>query len=170
MQVVKNTFIILLSALIAFLIFMPKKELYYTLEHQLVKLGVKLNEKDITETVSALKIDGMKVYYEGIRLMDVESSTLTTFVFFNKINLHKIAIASSLKSMLPQNIDDINITYSVLSPMKANISANGDFGELKGYMDFNRTIHLDFVKVGDIKKFKRELKKNENGWYYENQF
>jgi hypothetical protein len=102
--------------------------------------------------------------------MDVESSTLTTFVLFNKINLHKIAIASSLKSILPQNIDDINITYSVLSPLRANISANGDFGEVKGYMDFNRTIHLDFVKVGDIKKFKRELKKNENGWYYENQF
>jgi len=170
MQVVKNTFIILLSALIAFLIFMPKKELYYTIEHQLVKLGIKLNEKDITETVSDLQIDGMKVYYEGIGLMDVDSSSLTTFVFYNKINLHKIAVASSLKSMLPQNIDNISITYSVFSPKKANIHANGDFGEVDGYIDFNRTIHLDFVKIGDIKKFKRELKKNENGWYYENKF
>ena len=170
MQMVKKTFIILLSIWIAFLIFMPKKEIYYALEHQLVKFGIKLNEKNIINTIFDLTIDNMEVYYDGVRLMDINKSEFVTFIFYNQIKLHQITFDKSLQLMLPQNINDINVTYSVLTPMKANISATGEFGEVSGYIDFNKTIHLEFVKVGNIKQFQNELKKDENGWYYENQF
>jgi hypothetical protein len=168
MQMVKKLLIILISIWIAIIVFMPKKELYYLLEHQIVKYNVKLNEKTITDTLFGLDLNKVDVYMSGINLAQISNIKFITFLFYNKVNLNQLKIDNSLKSVVPLNIKDINITYSIVSPMQLDISADGDFGEVKGYLDINRTIHLDFIKVGNIKSLKKELKKNKNGWYYEN--
>ena len=47
MQMVKNIFISLFFLWFAILIFMPKQKIYYTLEHELLKQDIKINEKGI---------------------------------------------------------------------------------------------------------------------------
>jgi hypothetical protein len=170
MQMVKKIAVILLSIWLAILIFMPKKELYYALEHLLVKNEIKLNEKDIKENLFGLNLNEVEIFYDGVRLAEVSDIEIKTFLFYTNVNVKDIKIDDSFKSMIPFKLNDINVTYSILLPMKAKIYASGDFGNVAGYIDFNRTIHLDFIKVGNIKKLQRELKKNKNGWYYETKF
>jgi hypothetical protein len=167
---VKKVFIVILSIWLAILVFMPKKELYYALEHQLEKNAIEINEKNIKENLFGLDIKGADIFYDGVKLAKASDISFKTFLFYTKIDISKIDIDDSFKSMVPFRLNDINVTYSLLSPMRANVYANGDFGDVAGYIDFNRTIHLDFVKVGNIKKLQRELKKTENGWYYESKF
>jgi hypothetical protein len=149
---------------------MPKQELYYALEHQLSKNSIEINEKDIKENLFGLKIDGATIFYDEVSLAKVSNISFATFLFYTKLNISNIDIDDTFKSMVPFKLNDINITYSILSPTKANIYTSGDFGDAIGYIDINRTIHLDFVDTKNIKKIQKDLKKGENGWYYESKF
>jgi hypothetical protein len=171
MQIVKKILIIALSIWIALLVLMPKKRLYYTLEHQLAKNDIRLNEKEIDETIFSLKTKEIDIYYTDTKIANTQLMDFTTYLFYNSVNIHNIEFDNSLQSTIGlSKINDVNLSYSIFSPTKVNIEASGSFGEIKGYIDFNRTIHLDFIEVGNIQSFKSELKKNNHGWYYENRF
>jgi hypothetical protein len=167
---VKKVLIIVISVWIASLVFMPKKELYYTLEHQLAKSNIQMNEGSIDEGIFGLDIADVDVYAQGIKVAHIDNIDFTTFLFYNSIELQNVKVDSSLKSMAPQDIESVDITYSIINPLKVYISAHGDFGEVDGYLDSNKTLYFKFIQVGDIKPFVKGLKKNESGWYYEKQF
>jgi len=170
MQMVKKILVILFSLWLSILIFMPKQELYYALEHQLSKNSIEINEKDIKENLFGLKIDGATIFYDEVSLAKVSNISFATFLFYTKLNISNIDIDDTFKSMVPFKLNDINITYSILTPAKANIYTSGDFGNAVGYIDVNRTIHLDFMDTQNIKKIQKDLKKSKNGWYYESKF
>jgi len=170
MQMVKNAFIVFLSIWISFLVFMPKKELYFALEKELSKSGIELNEKSIDSNIFGLDIKDIDVYVENIKLAHIAQIDFKTLLFFNTVNIDKISIDSSLKSMLPQDINHTEMRYSIFNPKEVTVSSSGDFGFVKGYINIDKTLHLDFIKALNIKPFQRELKKGENGWYYEKKF
>jgi len=167
---VKKLLIIVISIWIASLAFMPKKELYFALEHTLKQYNIEMNEDSINESIFGLDISGIDVYAQGIKVAHIDNVDFTTFLFYNSVVVSDVTIDSSLKSMAPQKINDINLTYSIVKPLKVSLNSSGDFGEVEGYLDYNKTLYLRFVKVGDIKPFIKGLKKNDNGWYYEKQF
>jgi len=167
---VKKVLIVIVSVLIASLIFMPKKELYFALEHKLVDFNIKINEGSINDTLFGLEITDADLYAQGIKVAHISNIDFTTLFIYNSISMSDISVDSSLKSMAPQNIANAKLTYSIISPLKVKISSNGDFGKVEGYLDFNKTVYLEFIEVGDIKPFIRGLKKNDNGWYYEKRF
>ena len=170
MQMVKNAFIVLLSLWFALVIFMPKKELYYALEHKLDDYGIVLNEKEINENIFSLKIKDIDVYTEGIKMAHLDSIDFFTIIFYNTLDVSNVFIDSSLKSFVPLKIEKLDIVYNIINPLKVNIKTNGEFGKAVGYIDYNRTIYLDFIEIKNIKSFKKNLKKNSNGWYYESKF
>jgi len=174
MQILKSILIILISLWFSLIAFMPKEELYYALEHKLVKdYGIELNEKSIKSGIFSMDVSDIDVYAEGIKVAHIDSMKFLITLFFNTLDISDISLDKNLNTFLPSSIQEIqkaNITYTITSPLKANISIDGNFGKAKGYVDINRTLRINFTELNNPKKLKYILKKDDNGWYYETRF
>jgi len=174
MQMVKNTLILLISLWFSLVAFMPKEELYYTLEHRLVKYGVELNEKSIKSGIFSMDVSDIEVYIEGIKIAHIDHMNFLITLFFNTIDISDIKLDKGLNSLIHLDIQQIkqtSITHNIISPLNAKIYIQGDFGKAKGYyLNADRTIRLNFIELKDIKSLKYMLKKDDNGWYYETKF
>ena len=170
---VKNILVIIISLWFSIVAFMPKEELYYTLEHKLVKYGIELNEKSIKSGIFSMDVSDIDVYVEGIKVAHIDHIDFLITLLFNTIDLSNIQLDSSVSSFVPSSIKKIqegHIVYSVTSPFKAKITLNGDFGKAQGYIDTNRSLRLNFIELKSKNSFKYMLKKDDNGWYYETKF
>jgi uncharacterized membrane protein len=172
MQMVKNIFIAFIVFWFALLLFMPKQELYFTLENALAKQDIEINEQSIEEGIFSLNLIKPVIYVKGIKIATVEKINIFTLFFYNNINVRSMHLDESLKSFAPQNIDRANISYSLFFPFAVNIDANGSFGLLEGNANLNkRNIRLDFSETTTaIDPIRSNLKKDEKGLYYETSF
>jgi hypothetical protein len=171
MQMVKNIFISLFFLWFALLIFMPKQKIYYTLEHELLKQGIKINEKNIEEGIFSLKITDAKVYAKGIEIANIDEITFFTLLFYSNVTIYTIVIDDYLKNYTSGDINKVIIMHSILSPFEAFLTINGDFGIAEGIIDMNnRDMRIDITDIENVKSIKSMLKKDEKGWYYETSF
>jgi len=172
MQVVKNILLSLLVVWFAILLFMPKDKLFFALEKNLETQGILINEKAIETGMFSLNLLEADIYVKGIKVAHVEKINIFTLLFITNINIKEVTIDASLKAFVPEKIDKMNITHSIFSPMKADILANGSFGDMEGVVDLQeRTLRLDFSNnTKEIDLLKANLNKDEKGLYYETSF
>jgi hypothetical protein len=171
MQVVKNIVIALFVTWFAVLLFMPKQELYYSLEKELLTQGIESNEKQIKTGIFSLTIKDAEVYVKGIKIATLDELSFFTLLFYNSLTVEGVKIDSSLSAFAPEEISKILLMHSVLSPSKAYITAMGSFGLAEGVVDLNSsTLRIDLVDAKDIGNLKSQLKKDDKGWYYETSF
>ena len=171
MQVVKNILLSLLVVWFAFLLFMPKQELYYTFEAELLKQGVEINEKQIEEGIFSLSIRDVDIYVKGIHIASIEEMHFFTLLFYSSFNIETLNMDGSLKSFVPLEINKTVIMHSILSPFEAFVTTMGSFGLAEGVVDLEkRTLRMDLIDVKEIKTFRSQLKKDKKGWYYETSF
>lgn len=171
MQMVKKSGIALMVAWFAILVLMPKQEFYYKLEEVLSKQEIELNEEKIDEGFFSLDLHQVTVYFKGIPVATIEEMDLFTLLFYSSLELQGLHMDDSLKSMVPQETQKAVLSYSVLSPLKVSVDAQGSFGGMTGTIDLNaRQVHLDFNESTNIEMLKPQLKKDEKGWIYETSF
>lgn len=171
MQVVKNILIILFSLWLALLLFMPKKVFYYTLEKELLKYDIKLNEVEIKESLFGLEIEDISGYVKGIHLISIDKITFSTMLFFTEIEILNIKIDESIGKMLPQPIERVNINHSILSALFVDVNAEGTFGEVTAQVNvLERNVHVDINDTSKLQMLNPWLKKGEKGWFYEKSF
>jgi hypothetical protein len=171
MQVVKKLLLGLLLVWGALLLFMPKEELYFSLERELAKQGVEINEGTITESPFGLTLENVTVYVQGIQVATLKEVSLFTLLFYTRIEAEEIKTDKALHSMLPSEIAKLEAVHSVLSPLMLHVKAEGSFGKVEGEVSLNkREVHLDFVETKQIDMLRSVLKKGEKGWYYETSF
>ena len=172
MQMVKNIFITFIVFLFALLVFMPKQELYFTLEKELAKQDIEINEQSIEEGVFSLNLIQPVIYVKGIKIATIEKINIFTLIFNTNINVKSLILDDTLKSFAPEKIDVANISYSLFSPFKVNIEAKGSFGVIEGIANLNeRSLRLDFNETTKgLDTIRSNLKKDEKGLYYETSF
>jgi len=172
MQVVKKLFIVLFVLWFALLLFMPKKELFYTLERDLEKQGIQINEKGIDEGLFSLNLIDATIFYKGIKVATVEKINIFTLLFTTNIHISTLELDDALKAFAPQKIDSADITQLLLAPYTLNITALGSFGEMKGLADLKSgKLRLDFLNTTkEIDVIRPNLQKDDKGWYYETSF
>jgi hypothetical protein len=171
MQMVKKIIITLLIVWFSLLAFMPKQELFYKLEKELVKQDIKINETSIEEGLFSLTLNQATVYVKGIEVATIEKISFFTLLFYTKIELDALLLDEALTAMAPRQTEQAVLSYSIFSPMEAKINAKGNFGVIEGNIDLQgRKIHVDFTETKEIEPIRRVLKKNEKGWYYETSF
>ena len=78
MQMVKNIFITFIVFCFAFLVFMPKQELYFTLEKELAKQDIEINEESLKETVFGLTAKNVTFYFKGIKVATAQEIDIYT--------------------------------------------------------------------------------------------
>ena len=172
MQMVKNIFITFIVFWFALLVFMPKQELYFTLEKELAKKDIEINEQNIEEGVFSLNLINPEIYVKGIKVASIEKINIFTLLFTTNINVKSLVLDDSLKSFAPKKTDVANISYSLLSPLKVTIEAEGNFGLLEGNANLNeKKLRIDFFETTkEIDSIRSNLKKDEKGLYYETSF
>jgi len=168
---VKKGFLFLLLFWVLIVAFMPKEEIYFSLERELAKQGVEINEGEIKEHVFGLTLQDAVVYVKGIKVAKVEKIDLVTLLFYTKVTVTGVQISESLSNMVPERAETVVLTHTVLDPFNAKIFAVGSFGTIEGVISLkSRMIHIDFTEVKKIGTIKSSLQKGEKGWYYETAF
>lgn len=171
MQMVKNALIVLLLVWLGVLGFMPKQELYYTLEEALAKQEIALNEKKINEGLFGLTLEKVSVYVKGIKVATIKELDIFTLLFYTRVELHTLHVDDSLKQMVPQKTKEASLSHSILAPTQLKVEAQGSFGVMMGQVDLlERRVHLDFNESKELHMLGSGLKKGEKGWAYETSF
>jgi hypothetical protein len=168
---VKKTATVLLLIWFVLVLFMPKEELYFSLEKELVKNDIELNEESRSEGVFSLRLKNVTVYVKGIPLVTVEKIDFFTLLFYTSIHFETLMIDESLKTMTPTEIEDLLISQSILAPLNLSVKAEGPFGEASGSVDLDkRMLRMDFNDTKALGMLQSKLKQGEEGWYYETSF
>jgi hypothetical protein len=171
MQMVKKTAGFLLVLWMALIVFMPKEELYFSLEKVLAKQGIEINEAQISEGWFTLKLHELTVYAKGIKMANIQDVECFTLLFYTHIMVNGVTVDKALKSMLPTKIETLQLTHSVLSPLQVQIEGKGSFGVATGTIDLTaRKIHIEFEKSAKLGTFRSQLKHGKEGWYYESTY
>jgi len=155
----------------AFLIFMPKEELYFKLERELVKQGVEINEGAIEEGALRLLLKDVSMYAKGIEIAHIEEVRSLTLLLYTRITVLGIDVDEGFRTMVPEHTERIVLTHTVMAPQRIFIEAEGSFGRVKGSVSLDtRILHLDIIETRDIEPIRPYLKQGEKGWYYETAF
>jgi len=171
MQMVKKTFLLLLFFWMALLVFMPKEEIYFRLEKELTKQEIEINESAVEETLTGLVLKDPVIYVKGIKVATADQITFFTVLFYTKIMVSGVQVDESLKNMIPERVETLVLTHTVVDPIHITLFAKGSFGTVDGSISLKeRTVHIDFTETKEISTIKSSLKKGEKGWYYETAF
>lgn len=155
---------IILSFFIGLIIFMPKENLFFTLQKELKKENIFINTKASSNLID-LKLDNSKIFVNKINIANIESIKITPLLFFNKIDLKNIKIDFN-----HLNIDNLNLTYSILTPFNVDIKGSSNFATIKGFIDLkNRNMKIYLLNLTN-KTIKSFLKKDKKGYFYAQKF
>jgi len=169
MQMVKKSVLIFLAIWFSLLLFMPKAELYYTLESTLAKKDIKLNETSIEEGLFSLTLKDVTIYVKGIALGHVRELDFFTLFFYTSLDINDLKVDEVLHAKVPAMIKEASLTEHIFSPLSISVDANGSFGIIEGTIT-NSNVHVDFLEINDISMIKSSLTKGEKGWFYEKSF
>lgn len=171
MSMVKYILTLFVVIWLAFLVLMPKQELYYKLEETLLSQEVALNEEEIEEGFFGLSLKNVSVYVKGINVAKIDELKLFTVLFYSCAEVKGLRMDDSLKTMVPQETEKAVLGHSVMAPFSVSVEAVGSFGSMAGEIYLNeRKVHLDFNESKNIAMLKPQLKKGEKGWVYETSF
>jgi len=171
MQMVKKSILIFFAVWFVLLMFMPKAELYYTLEKVLEKQDIKLNEKSIDEGLFSLSIKDVTVYVKGIALANIEELNFFTILFYNKLSVENLQVDEVLQTKVPSLTKEAIFSHTILAPLTVSVDANGSFGSVEGEISLkDENVHIKFIEAKEIGMLKDVLKKDEKGWFYEKAF
>jgi hypothetical protein len=158
--------------LIFLVIFAPKEQIYYLIEKNLEKEKIIISNENFKETPFGFTIDNADIYFEGIKMAHIKSLSLNIFLLYNQLKLESVEIDKGFQNIAPKSIDTLSAVFSIIKPYKIAIDGVGSFGEVKGgvYLNMNK-LFLRFPKTDkDIRVFRKFLKKDKKGLYYEKFF
>lgn len=116
-----------------FLLFLPKQNLYFLLEKELLKKQIFISEQEIVEKYFSLNLDNIFINYNNTKLAKIQSINMTLSLFYNSVNLKNVKILYPLPVNIPSKIKNLQITYTLLNPLKIKFELRGEFGTLEVY-------------------------------------
>ena len=165
---VKKAILVFMVVILSLAIFAPKRELYYMLEDRLMQNGIIIHNEQIEDGLISLTINHPKIYVRGILIANVDKIRLWTIFFYSRLAVGNIDIDKSLQKFVPSPIKKVQVAYSLANPTNLSILVTGDFENINGQLSLkDRVVHIDITDKKLINRFKSQLRKGENGWYYE---
>ena len=168
MKKLRNFMLYAAVFLVALMFFTPKVQLYYALEKALKPYGVIVANEVVDDKGMTLHVSEIDLYIQGIESAHIDSIDVALFGFYNVVNAHGITLAETFIKMVPIEIGDVELSYSVSNPLYITLYAEGDFGVMKGevaLIDRLVQIHLEPSKLLKTRyqRSLREFKKSEAG-------
>jgi len=165
---VKKAIIVFIVTILSLAIFAPKRELYYLLEDRLKENGIIIHNEEIEDGLISLTLNHPTIYFKGALVANVDKIRLWTIFFYSRMAIGHININPTFPNIIPSPITKLQVSYSLVDPTNLSILVTGNFEDLNGNLSIkDKNIHIDVTDKKLIKKLKSQLKKGENGWYYE---
>lgn len=138
-----------------FVVFMPKKYLYFEMEHILKDAAQTIISKEkIKEGPLALRVEEGQVFVKDIDVGDFKSVDIYPDILFNALILKGFSTNKDI-SLIPHiSIENLYLFYTPFYPVKLFIKGEGNFGRIEGYIALK-----DRVGVMDIYGEPKEIKK-----------
>ena len=114
--------------ILALIYFLPKLNLYYYLENELQNHQIVLKEKIKIGTGFALELKSTDVFYNSIDIAKVENIKLKIFFLYNTMQVKNVKLSNLAASFIPEDIEQIDIRYSIINPLNIVAHLNGGFG------------------------------------------
>jgi len=163
--------ILLLSTYLALIFLMPKVNLYYTLKQQLQREHVTMTQERLQDRWFDLKIEGMKLYYDGIESADAERVEVLAWLLFNRIEAEGVRAGKDLRKLFDFRADRVVVIHSVIHPTEAALHAEGNFGTVSGKLNLKSgKIHLTIEPSARFRQsaaFRELFRKSGEGYIYE---
>ena len=153
------------------IVFLPKISLYYKAEELLHSKQIVFMGESLSDNGISFSLKEARLYYDDLYVANFSEISITTLLLYNKLHVDAFTLSSEMKQFLPQEVEYLDVSYSVIDPLHVNISASGEFGELEGSVnvrDRNGSLHL--LPSPQLSKQKpfwlRKLKKVEGEYIY----
>jgi predicted nucleic-acid-binding protein len=167
----KKILIAFVFFLLGVVLFMPKINLYYTLENILEKEHIVIKEGALQDRWVDLSIKDAVIFYDGIASVEAADITITPWIFYHKVTMHDVHPTAAIANMFNAQADEVVLKYSVLDYKHVVIEAVGDFGRIDGTLDIKeQKIHLLLEPSETFKHntlVREYFKKREEGLVYE---
>lgn len=155
--------------------FLPKKQLLEYANSKLSSYYISLNSKQIDENNFKIVLENNTLRYDKLKVASSQKIEFLSLIFLEKIKITNIKFGDIATGIFPPNIKDIIVYWTPLYGYKVKISAQGDIGEIYGYIDLlhqNVTVHLKPSKIATLnyKKILRKMKKEAKGYRYVQSF
>ena len=155
----KKFTVFIVGLFLGLIVFMPKDNLYFTLQKYLAKENIYINSK--INSFNTLNLENGTVYYNGMDIITFNKIKIFPFVFFNRIDVNNLKI--KLENL---DIKQADITYSILNPLKVYIKGSSNFGDIDGEIDLiKRKIKIYILNLNN-RFLKNMLKKDKKGYFY----
>jgi len=156
----KKFLIVLVGFLLGIIVFIPKENLFYFIQ---TKIPFYINAK-ISSNIEKLSLNTGNIYVNDINIANFDKANLYLYLFYNKLNVKNLQL-----ELGNYTIKNANVTYSILNPLKLDVFAKANFGDVDGFVDLkDRYIKLYItLKDNTIKRF---LRKDKKGYYYYEKF
>ena len=161
--------------IVSILFFVPKTNLYYLLEESiLLPYQVKVINESFDDNGLGADISNLEIYYDGIFVSNIKDISLISLLIYSGVSIKDVKVDQMLKNLSFVDLKEVQLSHSILSPLKIAIEITGDAGEATGYLDIvDRGLHLVFKPNRKSRDYQPLLKyfKNKNGEYvYERNF
>lgn len=153
---------------LALIFFAPKAGMYYLLEHELKTYDVLISGETLQESGFGLNIKDAHIFVKSIEGAVMKECDITLLLLYNTINAKEITLSQSLKSFVPLKIDTVQISHTILSPLRIKLHANGEFGRAEVSLHIlEKTLHAELmpseIMNKEYKNSLTEFEKSENG-------
>jgi len=155
----KKVLIFLVGFLLGIILFAPKENLYFTLQHYLAKQNIYINS-DINSNIVKLSLKEGTIYYNKMDVIKFKEINSYLFLFFDKIE------ANNLKLNIGNYVvTNAKLIYQIFNPTKISIIGDSNFGKIDGKIDLLKRDIKIYIKLtnNNLKSF---LRKDKKGYYY----
>jgi len=155
----KKFIVFIIGLFLGLIIFMPKENIYFTLQKYLSKKNIYINSNINSFFDLSLK-DGI-VYYNRMDIMTFKKIDVLSFIIFNKIDVNNLKI-----NFGNLEIKKANIYYSIITPFKIYIKGISNFGHIDGNIDLIKRKMKIYILNLNNQFLKNILQKDKKGYFY----
>jgi Cu/Ag efflux protein CusF len=167
----KKFLLVLFSLYLAIVFLMPKVELYYTLKSFFQPQHIVLAQDSVKDRWFDLKIENLKLLYDGIESAEAETVTVMPWLFYNRLSAANVRAGKDVRKMFDFNAEEVLVTHSVISPFIAKVSAFGNFGKVEGKVDLQagkvKLICEPSKSFKSSSMFRELFRKRDEGYVHE---
>ena len=150
--------------------FMPKKNLYFYGEKELLRFRTVIGNERVIEHPFSLELEHADIFVEGVRAAKVMDAKLGIYLFSNVLEAHQIRLSGIAKNFLPTKIESLKVRYAVWDPLHVVFEAHGEFGDAFGKFDLKQrklslTLKASKTMQTKYRQLLYRMKKLKNGEY-----
>jgi len=154
------------------LLFIPKESVYFLAEQKLKESPLKLiiSKERLTDNFFSLNISNLEITANDIDSALINEVDITLLGLYNSLHFSKIELSSVVEAYLPSKIEELDINYTILNPLKLSAHGVGEFGEASAtvsLLDRNASVTLKPSKKmhSKYRNSLRFFKKTKGGEY-----